>query len=51
MTDHEERGEYQMGEDKNVFLTIMNDNRDDGDEELKIDFGAIAKHARRLLAL
>ncbi|MBQ7682328.1 MAG: hypothetical protein IJT31_08995 [Oscillibacter sp.] len=51
MTDHEERGEYQMGEDKNVFLTIMNDNRDDGDEELKIDFGIIAKHARRLLAL
>ena len=50
MTDPEERGEYQMGEDKNVFLTIRNDERND-DEELRVDFGLILKHAKRFFAL
>ncbi len=50
MTDREERGEYQMGEDKNVFLTIRNDDRVD-DGELRVDFGLILKHAKRFFAL
>ena len=51
MTNRKGRGEYPMEEDKNVFLTILNDSRDDADEELKVDFGLIGKHAKRLFAL
>lgn len=50
MTDQKGRGEYSMQEDKNVFLTILNDNHGD-DEEFKVDFGLITKHLKRLCAL
>lgn len=50
MTFHEERGENRMGEDKNVYLTIMHDGQDD-DEELSINLGLIGKHVKRLFAL
>ena len=37
-----------MGEDKNVFLTIMQNETSD---ELKVDFSVIGKHLKRLFAL
>ena len=50
-TSHNERGEQQMGEDKNVFLTIMHNDQNDENDEIKVDFSVIGKHLKRLFAL
>lgn len=50
-TSHNERGERQMGEEKNVFLTIMHNDQADEQDEIRVDFSMIGKHLKRLFAL
>ncbi|MBQ9521172.1 MAG: hypothetical protein IJR72_01210 [Oscillospiraceae bacterium] len=40
-----------MGEDKNVFLTIMHNDQTDDNDEIKVDFSVIGKHIKRFFAL
>ena len=40
-----------MGEDKNVFLTIMHNDQTEEHDEIKVDFPLIGKHLKRLFAL
>ncbi|MBR4544645.1 MAG: hypothetical protein IKO14_01520 [Oscillibacter sp.] len=40
-----------MGEDKNVFLTIMHNDQTEEQDEIKVDFPLIGKHLKRLFAL